>query len=131
MQTMIHQHLVWSEALVEVSSVSVRCIHGDVHEYPLVPIEIRCGGRSSIWGTTWGVAKTAAVAASPLPRTKKEVRWFLGLAGYYRQFVPHFLDLASPLTDLTRKRAPDTVQWSEPCQVSFEAIKTALGPVCS
>ena len=47
---------------------------------------------------------------SPRPRTKKEVRWFLGLAGYYRQFVPHFSDLASPLTDLTRKRAPDTVQ---------------------
>ena len=72
------------------------------------------------------VAKTAAVAASPRPRTKKEVRGFLGLAGYYRQFVPHFSDLASPLTDLTRKSAPDTVQWSEPCQVSFEAIKTAL-----
>ena len=45
MQTMIHQRLVRSEALVEVSSVSVRCIHGDVHEYPLVPIEIRCGGK--------------------------------------------------------------------------------------
>ena len=72
------------------------------------------------------VGKTTAVAASPRPRTKKEVRQFLGLAGYYRQFVPNFSDLASPLTDLTRKRAPDTVQWSEPCQVSFEAIKTAL-----
>ena len=54
------------------------------------------------------------------------MRRFLGLAGYYRQFVPNFADLASPLTDLTRKRAPDTVQWSEPCQVSFDAIKTAL-----
>ena len=72
------------------------------------------------------VGKTAAVAAAPRPRTKKEVRRFLGLAGYYRQFVPNFSDLASPLTDLTRKRAPDTVQWSEPCQVSFDAIKTAL-----
>ena len=72
------------------------------------------------------VGKTAAVAAAPRPRTKKEVRRFLGLAGYYRQFVPNFSDLASPLTDLTRKRAPDTVQWSEPCQVSFDAIKSAL-----
>ena len=40
--------------------------------------------------------------------------------------VPHLPDLASPLTDLTRKRAPDTIQWSESCQVSFEAFKTAL-----
>ena len=45
MQTMIHQRLVRSEALVEASSVSVRCIHRDVHEYPLVPIKIRCGGK--------------------------------------------------------------------------------------
>ena len=34
MQTMIHQRLVWSEALVEASSVLVKCIHGDVDEYP-------------------------------------------------------------------------------------------------
>ena len=48
-------------------------------------------------GKVWPqVAKTAAVAASPQPRTKKEVRRFLRLAGYYRQFVPHFSDLASP-----------------------------------
>ena len=45
MQTMIHQRLVRSEALVEASSVLVKCIHGDVHEYPLVPIEISCGGK--------------------------------------------------------------------------------------
>ena len=46
--------------------------------------------------------------------------------GYYRQFVLHFSDLASPLKNLARKRAPGTVQWLEECQVSFEAIKTAL-----
>ena len=42
MQTMIHQRLVRSEALVEASSISVRCIHRDV---PLVPIEICYGGK--------------------------------------------------------------------------------------
>ncbi|KAK0133311.1 hypothetical protein N1851_031171 [Merluccius polli] len=46
MQTMIHQRLVRSEALLEASSVAVRCIHGDVHTYPLVPIEIRYGGKT-------------------------------------------------------------------------------------
>jgi hypothetical protein len=35
-QTMIHQCLVLSEALVE----ALGCVHRDVHEYPLVPIEI-------------------------------------------------------------------------------------------
>ena len=46
MQTMIHQRLVRCEALIEASSVSVRCIHRDVHTYPLVPIEIHYGGKT-------------------------------------------------------------------------------------
>ena len=47
MQTMIHQRLVRSEALVEASSVTVRCIHRDVHEYlSMVPIGISYGGRT-------------------------------------------------------------------------------------
>ena len=45
--TMMHQRLVRSEALVEASSVLVKCIHGDVHEYPFVPIEIRYGGEKT------------------------------------------------------------------------------------
>lgn len=32
--------------------------------------------------------KTAAIASCSCPKTKKKVRRFLGLAGYYRQFVP-------------------------------------------
>nr|XP_061836561.1 uncharacterized protein LOC133619518 [Nerophis lumbriciformis] len=70
--------------------------------------------------------KTAAIAACPPPKTKKEVRRFLGLAGFYRRFIPRFLDLTSPLTDLTRKVAPELVQWSEQCQRVFEKVKKAL-----
>ena len=40
MQTMVHQHLA------EAFRVSVRCVHGDVHEYPLVPIEICYMGKT-------------------------------------------------------------------------------------
>ena len=34
--------------------------------------------------------------------------------------------MASPLTDLTRRGAPDPVQWLERCQVAFDGIKNAL-----
>ncbi|KAG1940831.1 hypothetical protein F2P79_016387 [Pimephales promelas] len=71
------------------------------------------------------IDKTAAVATCPRPMTKKEVRQFLGLAGYYRRFVPNFSDAASPLTDLTKKEAPDTVQWTERCQQAFTHTKAA------
>ena len=72
------------------------------------------------------VDKTAAIATCPRPKTKKEVRRFLGLAGYYRRFIPAFSVLTSPLTDLTRKGASDPVQWTELCQRAFERVKEAL-----
>ena len=72
------------------------------------------------------VQKTAAVAACPRPKTKKEVRRFLGLAGSYRRFIPAFSELTSPLTDLTRKGASDPVQWTESCQLAFERVRQAL-----
>ncbi|XP_069375367.1 uncharacterized protein [Paralichthys olivaceus] len=41
--------------------------------------------------------------ACPQPKSKKEVRRFVVLAGYCGRFIPAFVDLTSPLTDLTRK----------------------------
>ncbi len=77
------------------------------------------------------IDKTAAIAACPRPKTKKEVRHFLGLAGYYRRFIPDYSELTSPLTDLTKKEVPDTVQWTERCQQAFTQVKAALcgGPL--
>lgn len=43
------------------------------------------------------VDKTAVIAACPKPKTMKEVRRFLGLAGYYRRFIPGFAGLTSPV----------------------------------
>ena len=48
------------------------------------------------------------------PRTKKEVQSFLGLTAYYRNYIPNYSAIASPLTDLKRKRLPNKIKWSEP-----------------
>lgn len=44
------------------------------------------------------------------PKTKTDVCCFLGLAGYYQWFIPHFSTIAQPLTDLTRKTEPSNIR---------------------
>ena len=43
------------------------------------------------------------------PKTKKEVQSFLGLAGYYRNFIPDYSTITSPLSDLTKKGYPNKI----------------------
>ena len=58
------------------------------------------------------------------PRNSKEVKQFLGLAGYYRKFVPHFADLSRPLAQLTCK---DRVfEWTHECKKVFDILKQSL-----
>ncbi|GJU28786.1 hypothetical protein Tco_1172375, partial [Tanacetum coccineum] len=48
-------------------------------------------------------SKIEAVKNWNPPKTPTEIRSFLGLAGYYRQFIINFLKIAKPLTLLTQK----------------------------
>ncbi len=61
-----------------------------------------------------------------MPKRKKNVRAFLGLAGYYQRFIPEFLSITSILSDLTRKDSPDKVKWMEETNRAFKRIKKVL-----
>ena len=70
--------------------------------------------------------KLEAVDSFPIPKTKQQLRRFLGLTGYYRRFIQDYASIASPLTDLTRKTEPQQLRWSSKCQVSFQQLKQCL-----
>ena len=58
------------------------------------------------------------------PTTVTEIRNFLGLANYYRQFVENFSKIAAPLTKLTQKNVKFV--WSAACEKSFYELKELL-----
>ena len=45
--------------------------------------------------------------------TKRDLRKFLGAMGYYKDYIPQFVRLAKPVTDLTSKRTPNVLQWGD------------------
>ncbi|GMI81659.1 hypothetical protein HRI_001835200 [Hibiscus trionum] len=71
-------------------------------------------------------SKVEAIQLWPEPTTTKEVRGFLGLAGYYRKFIQGFATLASPLTDLLRKG--EAFEWTDQAREAFHSLK---GKLCS
>ena len=71
-------------------------------------------------------SKIQAVQDFPTPTTKKQVRAFLGLTGYYRKFIADYASLADPLADLTRKDAPNRIKWKPDCETAFRTLKAKL-----
>lgn len=49
--------------------------------------------------------RVESVLNYPVPRSIKEVQRFVGLASYFRRFIPKFLVVAKPLYELLRKGA--------------------------
>ena len=69
-------------------------------------------------------SKVADLLAMPAPTGLRQLRTFLGLASYYRRFVPDFATLAAPLVRLLKKT--EIWRWGEAQQKSFSLLKERL-----
>ena len=60
----------------------------------------------------------------PTPKSVKNIRSFLGLAGYYRRFIEGFSKIAKALTDLLKKEKKFV--WTDKTEESFQSLKVKL-----
>ena len=60
----------------------------------------------------------------PRPRSVKEIKSFIGVADYYRKFIPGFATVASPLVRLAEKKT--SFSWTAKSKNSFSRLKSLL-----
>ena len=59
-----------------------------------------------------------------MPKCKRQLMRFLGIAGYYRKFCKNFSGIAEPLTNLLKKSTK--YKWNDKCQYAFDRLKAIL-----
>ena len=69
-------------------------------------------------------AKVELISNLPTPQCVKDIRSFLGHAGFYRRFIRDFSAIVRPLCNLLAKDVP--FAWSQPCEDAFDKLKTML-----
>ena len=65
-----------------------------------------------------------AIVNFPEPRNLKELERFIGMAGYYREFIPHMARMVEPLNHLRHHGEP--FDWKDEHQEAFEQLKRGL-----
>ena len=68
--------------------------------------------------------KVQAIYECEPPRSKTEVRSFLGMTGYLSKFIPRYASLTKPLRDLTRTETK--FHWGLTEDKAFKEVKGAI-----
>ena len=69
-------------------------------------------------------AKVELISNLPTPKCVRDIRSFLGHAGFYRRFIKDFSAIARPLYNLLAKDV--LLAWSQACEAAFDKLKTML-----
>ena len=82
------------------------------------------GHKISAAGLEVDQAKISLIRILIPPTTVKEIRSFLGHAGFYRRFIKDFSKIARPLCKLLENDAK--FEFDKACKSAFEEIKARL-----
>lgn len=72
-------------------------------------------------------AKVEAIVTFSTPSTPTEVKRFLGMASWYRRFIPNFSTIVAPMLDLIKGRQKKkNLKWNNAAELSFQELKRLL-----
>ena len=113
----------FQEALDNLEKVLIQCQETNLalsHEKckMLLTEGIVLGHHISSQGIKVDPAKIEVIVVLPSPKTQKEVRRFLGHAGYYHCFIENFTKIVAQMFKLLIKDVE--FQWTKSCQNAFE-----------
>jgi len=115
----------YDDCLKNLEKVLKRCIETNLSIsnekcYMMLTEGIVLGHHISSSGIKVDLAKIQVIV-NLMPRTtQKEVRSFLGYAGYYRRFIKNFSKIAQHLFKLLAKDVE--YQWKNHCQNAFQIL---------
>ena len=121
----------FEDFLENLRSMLVRCEETNVvlnweKCHYMVQEGIILGHQISTRGIEVDRAKIEAIEKLPPPSSVKGIRSFLGHAGFYRQFIKDFSQIAKPLSSLLVQGTP--FDFDEQCVQAFSILKDRFGP---
>lgn len=76
-------------------------------------------------GLAIDATKIQPILDYPNPKSLKDVRRFIGMVSFYKQFIDRYSDLTAPITDLLKK-GKGKMSWTKEAEDSFLKIKSVL-----
>lgn len=76
-------------------------------------------------GLSMDASKIQPIVNYAQPKTVKDIRRLLGLAGFYQKFIRNYSEITTPITNLLKKGRKQFI-WTEEAEVAFRKLKEAL-----
>ena len=117
------EHLKWLDKVLERIAKSGLTINQDKSDFSCNGVKY-LGFVVNKEGLKVDPDKVEPIASYPVPRSVNQLRRFIGMASWYRRFIPELATVSEPLTRLFRTNIK--WHWEDEQQEAFEALKKAL-----
>jgi len=142
MEVYIDDFIVWArtedELITRLEEVFKRCREMNLKLNPskcrfgMEEVEY-CGHVINKDGVTFSPERISEVVDFKQPQTHGALKSFLGMAGYMREHVPHYVDVVHPLQEIvshyTKSTRNTPIEWTPESNEAFDRLKAAISNV--